>query len=47
MHAQETVMFASDYPHWDGDSPAHGLPNLPEELSEAIYYRTAQELYGL
>ncbi len=47
MHAEETVMFASDYPHWDGDSPAHGLPNLPEDLSEAIYHRTAQKLYGL
>lgn len=47
MHAEETVMFASDYPHWDGDSPAHGLPPLPEGLSNAIYHENAQEFYGL
>jgi predicted TIM-barrel fold metal-dependent hydrolase len=47
MNAEETVMFSSDYPHWDGDSPTYGLPKLPEPLSRSLYYENAQELYGL
>jgi predicted TIM-barrel fold metal-dependent hydrolase len=47
MHAEETLMFSSDYPHWDGDSPTHGLPRLPDQLAERVYHKNAQELYGL
>ncbi|UTF55759.1 amidohydrolase family protein [Natronosalvus rutilus] len=47
MHADETLMFASDYPHWDSDSPEHALPNLPDDLTDRIYYENAAELYGL
>lgn len=47
VHAEETLLFSSDYPHWDGDSPAHGLPRLPDDLSEAIYHGNASALYGL
>lgn len=47
MHAEETLMFSSDYPHWDTDSPEHALPPLPEETERAIMYENAQELYGL
>ncbi len=45
IKAEKTVMFSSDYPHWDNDSPHHGLPNLPEKLKERIFYENANELY--
>ncbi|MFW6058759.1 MAG: amidohydrolase family protein [Phycisphaeraceae bacterium] len=47
MRADRTVMFSSDYPHWDYDSPTHGLPKLPDDLRERIMWRNAAELYGL
>lgn len=47
MQAEKTVMFSTDYPHWDFDSPTAALPKLPEPLHSRIYYKNAQELYGL
>lgn len=47
MHAEETVMFSSDYPHWDNDSPEHGLPPMEEDLRRAIVYGNAADAYGL
>ena len=47
IHAEETLMFCTDYPHWDGDySPRQVFPNLPEEVERAIFFETANELYG-
>lgn len=45
IHAEKTVLFSSDYPHWDNDSPTHGLPRLPETLTRRILHETAEELY--
>ncbi len=45
IHAEKTLMFSSDYPHWDNDSPTHGLPRLPDELADRVYYQTADEVY--
>jgi len=39
-------MFASDYAHWDFDSPADAFPRMSEELHRRIFYDTASELYG-
>jgi len=47
MHAEETVMFASDYPHWDTDSPLYALPPMPDEMEQAVMAGNAQELYEL
>jgi len=48
IDAEELLMFSSDYPHWDGDSPDHALPpGLSEEKRERILYKNAQEFYGL
>src|SRR4051812_21214125 len=48
-HARLTdkVVFATDYPHWDFDSPQTALAGLPKELRSKILAGTASELYGL
>jgi uncharacterized protein len=47
MDAERLLMFSSDYPHWDFDSPARAFPQLGERLREAIFSRNARALYGL
>lgn len=47
MDAKHTVMFSSDYPHWDFDNPKMALPPLKGELKERILWKNAAELYGL
>jgi predicted TIM-barrel fold metal-dependent hydrolase len=47
IYAKETLMFCSDYPHWDYDSPSQALPKLESELWDSIYYQNAAKLYGL
>lgn len=47
VSAEETLMFCSDYPHWDGDySPRQVFPNLSEEMERAVFFETANGLYG-
>lgn len=51
VRADQTVMFSSDFPHWDGDywdgSKQPGLPSLSEDHLNQVMYRTAKDLYGL
>ncbi|HVX45737.1 MAG TPA: amidohydrolase family protein [Mycobacteriales bacterium] len=47
MHAERTVMFSSDYPHWDNDNPLLTLRRLPDDLRSRIFATTAAEVYGL
>jgi predicted TIM-barrel fold metal-dependent hydrolase len=46
VDADRTVMFASDYPHWDNDDPERGIPPLDDALERQIFGETAAELYG-
>jgi predicted TIM-barrel fold metal-dependent hydrolase len=46
VHADRTLVFSSDYPHWDFDSPLRALNALPDEWRERIRGGTARELYG-
>jgi predicted TIM-barrel fold metal-dependent hydrolase len=47
IHAEQTVMFSSDHPHWDNDDPRYGIPPLEESMERAIYAENAAELYDL
>lgn len=47
MDAAHTVMFSSDYPHWDNDNPQLLFRRLDPALRARIMGGTAAELYGL
>ncbi|MBI3964834.1 MAG: amidohydrolase [Chloroflexi bacterium] len=48
INGQRRLMFATDYPHWDFDSPLHALPKeLGFETRSRILGRNALELFGL
>ncbi len=43
----QMVMFSSDYPHWDGDTPDFAMRHFPPELRPRVMSETARELYRL
>ncbi|WP_170318285.1 amidohydrolase family protein [Paenibacillus thalictri] len=47
MDAEHILMFASDYPHWDFDSPKLAFPKLPDALKQNIFYENAKQFYRL
>lgn len=47
MHADEIMVYASDFPHWDMDLPTKILQNVPLELKRRIFGDNARELYNL
>ena len=47
LHADEILVFASDYPHWDWEEPAAFMRSLDKKLRPRVMYDTASELYGL
>lgn len=47
LDAAHLLMFASDYPHWDFDSPTHAFPKMSDELRERIFSGTARAFYNL
>jgi predicted TIM-barrel fold metal-dependent hydrolase len=46
IQADRTLVFSTDYPHWDFDNPLRSLHFLPEELRRKIREENARELYG-
>ena len=46
MHAERTLLFSSDYPHWDFDDPRRALKDLPEEIRDRVYFENAVETFG-
>lgn len=47
MHAEEVLVFSSDYPHWDWDEPSTFLAGFPDSLRRRVMVENARELYGL
>lgn len=47
VDAAHTVMFSSDYPHWDNDNPELLFRRLDPAVRARIMGGTAAELYGL
>ena len=45
--ADRMLMFSTDYPHWDGDTPDFAGRLLPEHLRSRVLRDTASELYNL
>jgi predicted TIM-barrel fold metal-dependent hydrolase len=44
----DRLLFASDYPHWDADSPEHAVPAyLSDEVKRRIFFENARGLYDL
>jgi predicted TIM-barrel fold metal-dependent hydrolase len=44
--AERTLMFSSDYPHWDFDDPRHALTALPADIRQRVSVDNAVETYG-
>jgi predicted TIM-barrel fold metal-dependent hydrolase len=47
IDAKHLLMFSSDYPHWDFDSPTQAFPQLRNDVREAIFSTNARDLYDL
>jgi predicted TIM-barrel fold metal-dependent hydrolase len=46
MGSDQMLMFASDYPHFDFDSPEESIPrDLPASVRQRIFFENANELY--
>jgi uncharacterized protein len=46
VEAERTLMFSSDYPHWDFDDPRHALQALPADIRRRVSVENAVETYG-
>ena len=47
MPVEQMVMFSSDFPHWDGDTPDFAARPFSKEQRERVLAGTARELYKL
>jgi predicted TIM-barrel fold metal-dependent hydrolase len=47
MHGDETLMFASDYPHWDWDDPAMTFVGMDPARRNRIFALNAAETFGI
>jgi len=43
----DTLMYASDFPHWDFDEPEQTLRQLPEEWRDHVRWRNASSFFRL
>jgi predicted TIM-barrel fold metal-dependent hydrolase len=49
INAEKTLLFASDFPHWDFNLPStiYDLPFLSEQAKRNILGETARQVYNL
>jgi predicted TIM-barrel fold metal-dependent hydrolase len=46
VSAERTLLFSTDYPHWDYDSPRHALNAIPAGIRQRVKVDNAVETYG-
>jgi predicted TIM-barrel fold metal-dependent hydrolase len=46
LRAERTVIFATDYPHWDFDNPLTAFSYFPKDLKRRIFVDNVLEFYG-
>ncbi len=46
MRAEKTLLFSTDYPHWDNDDPFKVFTGLAPDLKRRIYSENAIETFG-
>jgi predicted TIM-barrel fold metal-dependent hydrolase len=46
VYAEETLVYSSDYPHWDFDDPNRALNDIPADLRRRICVENGRRLYG-
>ena len=46
MHAEHTLLFSSDYPHWDFDDPRRALKDLPDGIRDRVFAQNAIDTFG-
>jgi predicted TIM-barrel fold metal-dependent hydrolase len=47
IDGKNTIIFSTDYPHWDFDSPNTAMQNIPEDWHENILYKNAASFLNL
>ena len=47
LHADETLIFCSDFPHFDWNDPVTVFPKLPEDLHNRIFAQNALDILRL
>jgi predicted TIM-barrel fold metal-dependent hydrolase len=47
LDAGRTLMFSTDYPHYDFDDPSRILRKVPKEIRSRIAYQNAVDWFGL
>lgn len=45
MRGERTLMFATDYPHWDWDDPAQSFTSFPKDLRHRIFVENALDAF--
>lgn len=45
--AEKMLLFSSDFPHWDGDTPDFAMRQLDPSMREAVMYRNALDVFHL
>ena len=46
IHAERTLMFSTDFPHWDFDDPLRVSREIPDSMRQAIMVGNALDTYG-